>query len=496
MDISIKIKNNWSYYTIINKELYYNILNLMLKVTSHSFITFSGKTKKSAHENELKLIDLAEKRFPTGLLWLIVKTLEDQSIDVEIIDQREVIEDFPIPCNFQHILDENQLKALEIGKLKCRGYFKFPTGAGKTSIIASLIGIHGGNSLVIVPSIDLVSQLQKDLSKILNKSVSIIIGHKSLEENISDIIVASIDTLVSNYQEITSSGWLDQFTAIYGDEIHHASFTKGNYKKRIQPGFTGYYQLFMASTAYFRYGFSASDGESSLFIRAILGEKLLEVTEDSLIESGRLSKPIFLIYKHSVEYYSSDTEAYIKGIYENETRNKVLISLMNKVKELNGTVLFMFDSIKYQLNQIRNWVDFPIVTGETKLEERNKLYEKIKNKEISGLILSVGKEGLNLPSVDVIIRASAKKSEKLIIQEKGRGSRISKDKNRYFIIDTFDDDGVKKIFDPVSHHWRSKVGFLRKHSLVRLSIYKSIKKSEIHISDSVEELSSILESLF
>ena len=157
--------------------------------------------------------------------------------------------------------------------------------------------------------------------------------------------------------------------------------------------------------------------------------------------------------------------------------------------------LFMIDSKKYQLELIKEWTDFPILTGSVKGKKRKEVYDKLRNKEILGIILTVGKEGLNLPSVDCIIRASGRKSIKLVKQEKGRGSRKTETKSKYLVIDTFEDDGVQKIRKR-GGAWRSKEGHLRKQSKKRLAIYQQTKSAEIFQVESEEELLSTIKMVF
>jgi len=251
----------------------------------------------------------------------------------------------------------------------------------------------------------------------------------------------------------------------------------------------------MEIEAYNRFGFTATDEDSELYINAAIGAKIFEIDEDYLISIGRLSKPYVIIYEHQVPFFSEEREATKQNIYLNEGRNTVLMEAMVAITRLCGSVLFMLDSKKYQLKMIENWTHFPILTGDSKGKDREIIYNQLRNKEIQGIILTVGKEGLNIPNVDCIIRASGKKSIRLVKQEKGRGARITSTKNRYIIIDTFDDDGMNRI-KREDGTWRSKKGHLRRQSEERLEIYQSIKSAEIFIVKSVEELKQKIKEVF
>jgi DNA excision repair protein ERCC-3 len=62
-----------------------------------------------------------------------------------------------------------------------------------------------------------------------------------------------------------------------------------------------------------------------------------------------------------------------------------------------------------QLKATAQRVDFPIITGKTSQNERDRLYASFRKGEISGLILSrVGNFALDLPDADVLIQVSGK----------------------------------------------------------------------------------------
>jgi superfamily II DNA or RNA helicase len=377
--------------------------------------------------------------------------------------------------------------------------------------MAGIIANLGVKTLILEPPIELVSQNAKEIEQFIGVPVKIIRGIDSLSKTTDynyDIYVASIDTLTSNFDLLVESEWFNQFECILGDEIHHATYTKEKFKRKVidgkkkivgrsAAGFTGYYQVFMAChNAYYRYGFTATDEEVEQSIMALTGNLLYEVSEDSLIESGRVSKPVIFIYYLEVPFYDNERDAFRYGIYENQQRNEILITAMKLIVENGGSVLFMLDSIKYQLNQIKDWTHFPVVTGETKLKDREIIYEKIRSGEEKGLIMTVAKEGLNLPAVDAIIRASGKKSVRLVVQEKGRGSRRTKDKNTYLVLDFYDDDKYKRVYNPLTGRYRTKKGYLSKHSDMRLDIYKKTQLAEINYMSTIPELKALIEGYF
>lgn len=503
LDLLVKVRNCYSEFIVspgsdINKKN--AIYQTVLEFTTGNYLHFY-KT-----DRVVKYIALSDGHLthvPTGLVDRILSMLSKVGIEYDLKDERIYYPDSPQFVQFPYELDDKQLESIDAGLKNRRGYFKMPTGAGKTSIIASLIANIGGLSLVLVPSVDLVNQIAGDLEDFLKIPVWRIQGIDSLySPGSTNIAVASIDTLWSNIDRLEIEGWFNQFLSVYADECHHITYTKEKVTregrkviKRFAPGTTTYYKILMKINAYNRFGFTATDEDSELYINAALGEKIFETNEDYLISIGRLSKPYVIVYEHEIPFEDDEREATKNHIYLNEKRNSVLITAMQKIVELGGSVLFMLDSRIYQLDMIKDWTHFPIITGSSKPKEREKIYNQLRNKEIHGIILTVGKEGLNIPSVDCIIRASGKKSIRLIKQEKGRGARITPTKNRYLIIDVFDNDGVKRI-QKEDLTWRSKKGHLKKQSEERLKIYKSIESAEIFIVKTLEELLSKIEEVF
>jgi len=504
LDLKIRVSNTYSHLSLnpeisARKEAF--IRKSFQEICTGTYVHFYGKIHKEAVTKEIPLY--RDFKIPTGLLYSFTSYITSE-IEYTITDLRERHNNLPIPVHFPYGLDEKQQEAIKLSLVRRRGYIKAATGAGKTSIIAALISSIGGPSLILERGIDLVEQIADDLSTFLQVKVSKIVGRDSLVKNgTEDIVVASVDTLWANIDIILETGWLNQFHSVYADEVHHATFTKEKVEKegniivkRIPPGVTGYYKILMScENAFNRFGVTATDEGSELYINAAFGKKIIDIDEDFLIGIGRLSKPYVILYKRTVPYYEDHQKATIENIYLAENRNRVLIKAMETLRDMGYSSLFMIDSKKYQLELIKEWTDFPILTGSVKGKKRKEVYDKLRNKEVMGAILTVGKEGLNLPNVDCIIRASGRKSIRLVKQEKGRGSRKTETKSKYLVIDTFEDDGVQKTRKR-GGAWRSKEGHLRKQSKSRLAIYQQTKSAEIFIVESEEELLSTIRTIF
>jgi superfamily II DNA or RNA helicase len=96
------------------------------------------------------------------------------------------------------------------------------------------------------------------------------------------------------------------------------------------------------------------------------------------------------------------------------------------------------------------------VHGDISSTIRKELYSRLHKKEISCIISTVGKVGLDIPNLNAVINAEGLAAETITLQ-KMRSLTASSDKDYGIIID-FMDHGV----------------YLRDHSELRLAMYKKI----------------------
>jgi superfamily II DNA or RNA helicase len=466
----------------------------------HKFLTFQRYAGAShAVNKEYALYN--SNHFPTGLLWNILDKLnfinED---DIEVEDKRIKPESEGIDYGFTFDLDSDQVRVILKG-LECeRGYFKAATGAGKTAILISLLGELGGSSLIIEPSIDLVSQVSKEIQKATNQKVIEIVGNQSIVNVDKDhfIFVASISTLNTNFDRLKQNYWFNQFDNLFLDEGHHAGIKQDKTSKLYTPN--GYFKVAMNCNAYYRYGFTATPGDNELILRAITGNMIDEIKEDTLISKGRLSKSYIFLYQLNHKYNSDYHEGF-QGLLENCERNDIILKVAKIFEELNLSTLVMMDSKQIQLKTLFSNSGYQFITGDTKRtksdNQREKIYNDLKSGKIKVLLTTVSKEGVDIPNIDCVIRAGGIKAEGRIKQETGRGKRIdySTGKNKLFIFDFYDDDGIHKFKDNITDQWKTKVGYFRKQSKERLKIYQSVKHSEIFMVNNLVSIKNKLEEV-
>lgn len=495
MKIKLKIYNNRTFFEILNcsTQEESKFINTLTDICTHTYTQYFKTRWMRKGEFQIKTLLLRGKDWvPTGLLLDIIQSSGFDESDFIIEDFREFKEYQAQPYQFNFKLDDSQIESIKEGIEFRRGYYSAATGAGKTALIISLACELGGRSLILVPSIDLVSQIAEDFEKYTNLKPIKIQGIKSFDkinyeefhsENL--IAIASIPTIWSNFEELQKINFFNHFNCVFGDEIHHVGIKKGS--KGIPTTTNSYYQILLELNAYNRFGFSGSIDDDKL-IRAVTGRLLKETTEDYLIGEGRLSKPFIYLLNIDVPFEAEYRDAYQKHILENQERNEKALEIVKALEQLNLSTLILMDSKQIQLQELFKLSGYNYTVGGTKTKLRKELYDKLNNKEILVLLSTVSKEGVNIPNVDCILRVGGIKSVNRIKQEKGRGSRVGTNKSSYFLIDFFDDDKSKAIYDPVDKEFKTKRGYLKKHSKARLNFYKTIKMAEIGIFDTVGEL--------
>lgn len=503
--IKFKIYPNYTYAEQIGEVTQEDtqIKNVINNLGLYEYTQFFASRGQTPEAVEMSYNIFTWQKFPSSLFFRLEKILGNFTLEADIKIFPEELKG--IPYSFPFDFYEKQEQAILKGIENKRGYFNVRTGGGKTAIMIALSGELGGNSLIIEPSIDLVEQVAQEYEASMEIKVARIVGRKSLENTIrTPIVVASIDTLNANFDELVELGWLTQFNNILFDEVHHANFVKPTNKRKTSNGrttwvstpanMTAYYKVGMACTANNRFGFTSTPKGKELFIECITGPELITITEDELIELGRLAKPTYLIYKIPLKFEALFTKAKKNQLLNNPERNRVILSLAEHIASLGKTVLVLIDSLKYQLKYFEDHCDHFYSIGKTKIEERSELYKKLKDKEIKILISSVIREGVNIPSIDCVLRAAGNLSEGKVTQETGRGKRVTFEKDTALFIDFFDDDGSQKVCK--NGRWRTKVGHLRKHSESRIEEFSSSEHATLKIFDDLTEMKLAINEFF
>ncbi len=420
--------------------------------------------------------------FPTGLLSKIENILSTAGHEYVIEDLRtHVRHGEPIQPQGPPLRDY-QTEVLEVVKRKERGILQLATGAGKTMIGAHLIAARGLNSLFFVHTKDLLYQTIESFKKILGVPIGQV-GDGIVR--VEKITVATIQTAARALdvkikkepgdevpiwsddasERLTLSDWelvqraLRDCSVVVFDECHHL------------PADSFYEIAMKLQDAFYRYGLSATpwrSDRSDLMIEAALGPKLCVVSSTELINRGYLVPPkitMYEVYPSAKKLVRNYTRVYQSEIVENLERNKLIAEVAEHSAQRGKSVLILVNQVKHGRN-LEGMIDGAVfIHGRDSSEVRNEAIEQLRQKKNQILIATtLADEGLDLPSLDVLILAGAGKSETRALQRVGRVLRPYPNKKTATIVD----------------FWDQSI-YLEGHSRQRFEIYETEPAFEVDI---------------
>ena len=330
------------------------------------------------------------------------------------------------------------------------GVVVLPTGAGKTHVATMAIELCGRQTLVVVPTLDLMNQWYDHLTTAFNAEVGLIGG------GFYEIGAITVTTYASAFRHQERLG--NQFGLIIFDECHHL------------PG-EGYRYAAEFALAPFRLGLSATpergdEGEDELErligetvfrleAQEIAGEYLADYTleriEVDLTDEEKIAyefeREIYFSFKRKRGLFGKDgwnqflyqsatseegrraMKAYLgskKIALGTEAKMQVLRDLLVRHKKDKVLIFTHENEAVYRISQ--NYL-IPAITHETNVKERKFWLEAFNNGTVLALATSkVLNEGVNIPDASVAIILSGSGSSREHIQRLGRILRKKGDK--------------------------------------------------------------------
>lgn len=386
--------------------------------------------------------DGSSGHFYTGLLPLIKKNLRKNNIKIEIIGKIEKFKpttDFPVFKNIT--LRKEQIRAFKKFKIKQRGRIILPTAYGKSTIGVGIIKMFSNlRWLYLTHTKDILTNNSNTLNKYKIKHYIQDGDNKlnwdMLHEMDSVIVLSTIQSMAKTPKEY----WNLFFDGIMIDEDHHVANEKSQYG-----------ELLINSLAPMRLGMTATDHAKSrqkMICEGLIGPTLIEITNKEAIKDKIIAKPnIKLIPIPLNNKINSKCTTYrqsrLYGIVKNKVRNKHIIDESIIFIDKNKIVLIIVEDIKHgkklQKLFLKKNIKVPFVQGKMNKIERNKIRDGLRNKKIN---ISIGtkswREGVDIPSINLLIYAAGMFDEKIIKQALGRGQRITDDKDEFIFIDFLD----------------------------------------------------------
>jgi superfamily II DNA or RNA helicase len=393
-------------------------------------------------DGKIRLMNL-KGVFPTGLAHQVVDYLKTKGHKVVAQDYRvrpNAHSYFP-RLNAPLTPRYYQTESLEVSKTKSRGVFKICTGGGKSFTSAMIIADKKVRTLMVVPNLSLKDQLLKDYISWFGKASV----HTDIRSD-APIIVCNFQKLMKMPPKL-----FEKFEMLMIDEFHRSA--SGSYQKINK----------FCINAYYRYGwtgtFMRSDG-SDMEMHGVLSKVIYEVTTSDLIEQGFLVRPEINIINFrpnlGIPYNTRYDQAYSYLVKSKHFADIVSQIAIQKIKENKQTII-LTRRVEHGRLLAKQIPDAVFLSGADQSHHRERIKKDFNEKRIRCIVATeIFGEGVDIPTIDVLINARAQKTEIQTIQGIGRALRLAPGKEKAEIYDF--------MFIGQRH--------LENHSLERVASYK------------------------
>lgn len=404
------------------------------------------KYKKIEQQYEKILIDDSGV-FLTGFIPRIIEFCERKKIPFEISGwQSPKLE--ANEKNFQKFLKkvktilgedfrpeqlERQVKLIKQAVKSQRGILLSPTGTGKTTLSLGIASLFPKlKVLYLCHTKAIVSQTAVEFKKFGFKTTRILEGGKDQSGNV--VVATRQSARLLN---------LMKYDILMIDEIHKFPDINCEYGKICE-------QI----EAPIRIGFTATmsqDPKGVMASEGHIGPVVGEITMKEAEEMDILSKTKLRIVRVPKQFIESKkyNDVHEEAIVTSRVRNRLIAEVANDYVKNGMSVLIFITKIKHAENIVKigkkifNLKIQPIVSSgklNSNADEKEQIKQDFKDKKIMCVVSSsVWKEGVNIPSLDVIILADIGKKDPAVIQAIGRGKRKTARKTVMIVVDLFDD---------------------------------------------------------
>ena len=447
---------------------------------------FSAHFQNGYWDGRKKLFNKRLLVLPTGLITILRETCKDHFVSLTIKDIRiKPALGNPIPLHGLALRDY-QLAGVTAALSKQRGMIHFPTGAGKTEMIADLISKTNLPTPVLIHKQDIFHQLTERLHNRLGVPIGKIGCGVVYPQNITVAMIQTVfrayggdlkkvkdvdkdDTIIPKPEIIRQC--IERAECVIIDEAHH---TSADIFSEVLPRCT---------KAFYRWGFSATpfreDG-ADLLLDAHTGPVCTKISASELIKKGYLAKPDFYLlnFNHGKPPATPYAGFYTQQIVNNLSRNKLIVQATLKAVASGKTCLIAVTRVEH--GEVLEAMLDEVLPGRVKFasgkrdsDERKKILSDLDARKLDVVIsTSVFGEGVDCPSLNVLINTKAGQSGVDSLQLAGRALRVTPTKKTATIIDIYDD----------------QCKFFGKHSKRRFEVYQSEPEFQLKKTNSVDDI--------
>lgn len=467
----ITIRLNNSYATIenlSNPERIRDLRRLLsYKISGHQFMNLNG------WDGTYYLLSKSGK-MPIGLVSMASKYLESKGENYQIVDERPAIKYGPeikMKSGTKFKLRDYQQQAIQVAVNSGSGIIQAATGAGKTTIIASILAKYNCKTIVYVIGTDLLYQMKNTIEEAFGIKCGIVgDGH-------CDIRKVTVMTIWS-----AVTGAFDQKCELLDSDMNLDSAKKNSKlnKQAIRDAVNSAEILFFdecqycaAETIQFLHKQSTSarhrfllsgtpyreDG-ADILIEAVGGPKICQITASELIQKGWLVRPNihFINVPPKKNIGKTYQDVYQKFIVDNEIRNELIVKATKKLVAAGRKVLLLVvrkEHGKCLKKLLESDLDVFSLDGSNKTETRITAIKDLESGKLNVLIASkIFDQGIDIPQLDALVLCGSGKSSARALQRIGRVIRSFEGKKNAIVVDFWDN-----------------CKYLKDHSKARYKIY-------------------------
>lgn len=412
--------------------------------------------------------------FPTGHLPIVLELLEALRFhDFKLDDSRVLPTHASILRwrNVPYVPRYYQKQMIDLGMKHCRGVFESAVGTGKTLVLTYLLKELGVNSLIIVPSVALQEQVERELVQAFGpqKVCSVKTANIKKGKKLAPIRLTTVQTLVSLQKNGILQDLVGDVDLLAVDEIHHSgadSYTQ------LLPDF---------DHIYYRFGFTGTflrNDAKTLDMWGFLSNRLYNYPPYKAREEGFLTPVEFNIETlpgkphkdYQKEYDANYCVKTVKGRIQGA--EELLAAIRRRVEAIpsDEQILILVDrkdnsgKIIHELLKSHG-LDNSYVSGDDKKETIADTIEAFNKKEIRILVGSmVIGEGIDLHSAQHLILANGGKSPIKLVQAIGRCVRLHPGKKKSYVWD----------------FCFAETCYLQKHAGQRVEIFNTHFSGDVH----------------
>lgn len=358
--------------------------------------------------------------FPSGLLYRVKETLKAKALPFALTDLRTRPKGCPaIPLAPSAPKPyHDQTEALDFALALEQGIISMPTGTGKSMVIALLSARLGLYTLVVVPTVEIKSQLTESLDKIITDTSKILV------ENIDSPRLANLKGL----------------EVLIIDEAHHVAAS--TYTKLNRTAWKDIYYRFMFTATPFR-----TKTEENLIFEGIAGRVIYKLAYKDAVVRGYIV-PVEAFYVDVKKQEANGTtwaQVYSELIVNNTGRNDQIAGLLTSLQAAEASTLCLVKEIKHG-ELLSRLTGIPFTNGQD--EESRKYIKQFNTGKIKALIGTTGviSEGVDTKACEYVIVAGLGKAKSGFMQSVGRCLRTYPGK----------DSGKVIIFRDSSHKFCSR----------------------------------------